>query len=199
MVHFQNKKYGSILFSEKGQTGVGGFVKRAQFFLIFFRNPSLITKLWFTRTKICNRRDFTPTAFSANLEKEDKCYWSENDQFLCVSIPHQPVVELNGLNEVFNGDPLIEPMKPFCVIFCDKGWSEPGRCQYHEEELSSFVACRSWTQDVDSASYPCWLWGCQEQYGLQGTPGLFLIWQFHMESTWRAAFAMTWKAMMSLP
>ena len=39
------------------------------------------------------------------------------------------MVELDGLYKVLNGDSLVEPMEPFCIILCDKRRCEPGNCQ----------------------------------------------------------------------
>ena len=68
-------------------------------------------------------------------------------QFLCVSILDQPVVELNGLYEVLNGDSLVEPVEPFRIILCDKRRGEPGNGQ-DQTNVSSFLACRFSPQDV---------------------------------------------------
>ena len=90
------------------------------------------------------------------------CYKSESCQFLGIGILDQPMVELDSLHKVLNRNSLVEPMEPLCIILRDKGWSEPGDCQCNRRnnrrnKCSCCVACRSCPQDVDSASYPCWL------------------------------------------
>ena len=60
-------------------------------------------------------------------------------QFLGVSILDQPVVELNGLNKVLNGDSLVEPMEPFRIILCHKGRAEPENCQNIEQKAPALL------------------------------------------------------------
>ena len=87
---------------------------------------------------------------------KSKFFRSTNCHYLGVGIIDQPVVELNGLYEVLNGDSLVEAVEPFCIILCDKRRGEPGNGQ-DQTNISSFLACRSSPQDVDSVLCPCWL------------------------------------------
>ena len=88
---------------------------------------------------------------------KSKFFRSTNCHYLGVGIIDQPVIELNGLYEVLNGDSLVEAVEPFRIILCDKRRGEPGNGQDQITKGSSFLACRSSPRDVDNALCPCWL------------------------------------------